>query len=377
MLFASALRALFRRRSSGANCEVGSAGEVQRSGRKRALDLKSLAPSILLFIASASPAAAQTPEEFYKERQVTLYIGSSAGGGYDRFGRLLARHIGQHIPGNPVIVPRNMPGASGIKVANYLYSVAPKDGSAIGTFNQAIPLRQVLDKSGVEFDASKFGWIGTMGSTVDVLFTWHGSGVQTLEDAKKKDLTMGALTEGGSMSGYPLMLNSLLRTKFKIVQGYEGGNSVDLAMERGEVQGRGSMTWTALKGGHPDWVRDKKVNILVQIGKQKHPELADVPLLDDLAETDEQRQIFRLFSSVAGLGYPFVAPPGVPSERLEVLRTAFLATMRDEKFQQEAQRLEMETTWETGPDIEKIVAAVVATPPAVAERAKSVTENPK
>jgi tripartite-type tricarboxylate transporter receptor subunit TctC len=376
MLFASALRLLLRTLSE-ANSGVSSAGDVQQSGRKRVLDSKSVAPSLVVLIASGLSAAAQTPEEFYKERQVTLYIGSSAGGGYDRFGRLLARHIGQHIPGNPVIVPRNMPGASGIKVANYLYSVAPKDGSAIGTFNQAIPLRQVLDKSGVDFDASKFGWIGTMGSTVDVLFTWHGSGVQTIEDAKTKDLTMGALTEGGSMSGYPLMLNSLLGSKFKIVQGYEGGNSVDMAMERGEVQGRGSMTWTALKGGHPDWVRDKKVNILVQIGKQKHPELADVPLLDDLAKTDEQRQIFRLFSSVAGLGYPFVAPPGLSPERLEVLRRAFLATMRDKKFQDEARRLEMETTWETGPDIEKVVADIVATPAPIAERAKSVTENPK
>ena len=343
----------------------------------RYLQWVALSSILIASFAFSSPTASQTPADFYKDRQITLLIGSSAGGGYDRFGRLLGRYLGQHIPGNPTIVPRNMPGASGIKVANYLYTIAPKDGSTIGTFNQAIPLRQILDKDGVEFDVSKFGWIGTMGSTVDVLFTWHNSGVKTLEDAKRKEVPMGALTEGGSMAGYPLMLNKLLGTKFKIVQGYDGGNSVDLAIERGEVQGRGSMTWTALRSGHPDWLRDKKVNILLQIGKQKHPELAYVPLLVDVAMTDEQRKIFDLFSSVAGLGNPFVAPPGIPSDRLEVLRAAFLATMKDKAFQDEAAQLKMENTWETGLEMQRIVTDIVATPAAIAEKAKAVSEDGK
>lgn len=325
-------------------------------------------------VAALTAAAAQSPAEFYRKNRMTLVIGSSAGGGYDQFGRLLARHFEKHIPGQPQIIAQNMPGASGVKSANYLFGIAPKDGSTIGTFNQGMPLRQVLDKRGVEFDSAKFSWIGGMGQTVDTLFVSHGTGVRTIDDAKKKEVVMGALSLNGSMAGYPIMLNNLLGTKFRVVVGYRGGNSVNLAIERGEVQGRGSATWTAIKSGRPDWLRDKKINVLVQIGKRKHPDLPDVPLLVELATDAEQRQIFKLFSSVVALGRPFVAPPGVPADRVEALRQAFLATMKDPHFVAEARSQDMENTWEEGADMQKIVAEMVAVSPALAEKARAASE---
>jgi tripartite-type tricarboxylate transporter receptor subunit TctC len=319
--------------------------------------------------------AAQSAADFYKKARVTLVIGSSAGGGYDQFGRLFGRHATRHISGTPTIVPQNMPGASGVKATNYLYAIAPKDGSVIGTFNQGMPLRQILDKRGVEFDSAKFNWIGGMGQTVDVLFVWHTTGVSTIEDAKKKEVVMGALSLNGSMAGYPIMLNNLLGTKFRVVVGYRGGNTVNLAIERGEVQGRGSATWTAVKSSQPNWLRDNKVNVLVQIGKKKHPELLNVPLLTDFAQNDEQKQIFNLFSSVVALGRPFAAPPAVPSDRVQVLREAFVATMKDPLFIKEAKSMDMESTWEEGADLQKIVAEMVAISPQLAEKAKAAVEQ--
>lgn len=331
--------------------------------------------AVLAWMILPSMVAAQSAEDFYKKARVTLVIGSSAGGGYDQFGRLFARHAARHIPGTPGMIAQNMPGASGVKAANYLFSIAPKDGSVIGTFNQGMPLRQVLDKRGVEFDSAKFNWIGGMGQTVDVLFVWHTTGVRTIEDAKNKEVVMGALSLNGSMAGYPIMINNFLGTKFRVVVGYRGGNAVNLAIERGEVQGRGSATWTAVKSGQPEWLRDKKIKLLVQIGKKKHPELADVPLLLDLAQNQEQRQILNLFSSVVALGRPFVAPPGVPSDRVQLLRRAFVATMKDPLFVKEARSMDMENTWEEGADMQRIVAEMVAVSPDLAEKAKAAVEQ--
>ena len=308
--------------------------------------------------ATADPIA-----DFYKDRQVRFVIGSNTGGGYDSYGRLFAAHVGRHIPGAPTIVPSNMPGASGMKSAAYLSQVAPRDGSTMAIFNQSMGQRQVLEpQAAAQFDVAQFNWLGAMGSSVNIFITWHTTGVRTLEDAKTKDVVMGALSDDGGNAVYPLLLNRFLGTRFKVVVGYQGGNTIQLAMERGEVDGRGSVVWTSLKSGWPHWITEKKVNILVQLGLGKDPELGDVPLLLDLAKNADEAALFRLISSDTVMGFPVVAPPQVPAERVTALRSAFDATMRDPVFLADADKRGLPIRPSSGTEVQKAVEALIATP---------------
>ena len=323
----------------------------------------------LLALWSGSACRAQTPAEFYKGRTIELDIGLSVGGAYDAYARILARTMGKHLAGNPAIVPKNMEGAGSMRLANYLYNAAPADGTSFGTINRGTPFEPLLGNKGAQFDATKFNWLGSTNNEVSVCVAWSTSGVATFEDVRTRVLVVGATGPSADTYQFPKITNAVLGTKFKIVTGYPGGNDVDLAMERGEVQGRCGWSWTSVKGLHQAWLDQGKLDILYQMGLSKHRDLPDVPLIIDLAKTDEEKAILRLIFARQVMAWPFVAPPGVPDDRVAALRTAFMDTMRDKDFLAEADKAGLEVTPVAGADIQKLVEEVYATPAAIAGKA--------
>jgi tripartite-type tricarboxylate transporter receptor subunit TctC len=313
-------------------------------------------------LAVVGSGRAENVEDFYKGRKLRFIVGSNTGGSYDSYSRLLAAHISKHLPGNPAVVVENMPGASGMQSANYLSQVAAKDGSVLGMFNQSMAQRQMLEPDAVRFDVGKFGWIGAMGNSVNVFITWHTSGVRSLDDARRKDVVMGALSSDGGNAVFPLLLNKYLGTRFKVVLGYPGGNTIQLAMERGEVDGRGSVVWSGFKANWPHWIAEQKVNVLVQIGLAKDPDLVDVPMLIDLAKSPDETSIFRFISSDGPMQFPVLAPPGIPAERLAALRQAFAATMADADFVKASQERKLPVRYTAGEEVERIVSGMIGTP---------------
>jgi tripartite-type tricarboxylate transporter receptor subunit TctC len=318
----------------------------------------------------AGALAQQSVEDFYKGKTISMVIGYSPGGGYDTYARLVARYMGEHIPGKPQIVPRNMPGGSSRTAAAYIYNVAPKDGTVLGTADQSLALAQALGEK-LQFDVTKFIFIGNPSAENNTTVTWHTSGVATIDDARRTEVPVGA-TGGSTSSQYPKAMNAILGTKFKIITGYPGGNDINLAMERGEVSGRGSNSWASWKGTRPDWLRDKKINILVQIGLTKAPDLQDVPLLADLAEKPEDKAVLRLLSAPSAIGRPIFTTPGVPEDRVKALRAAFDQTIRDPGFLAEAQKAGLELDPVSGSELQKIVEEIAATPKEVSERLASI-----
>lgn len=317
-----------------------------------------------IFLAAAAlMSGGASADDFYnKESVIQVVVGSAPGGGYDSAARLVARHLGNYIPGNPKLVVNNMPGASGVKAVNYLYSIAPRDGSVISTFNNAMPYYQALGQLGIQFKAEEFSWIGSLSQGVIVVTVWHTSKVKTLEEAKHTEVLMGALTKGGTMGGYPLLLNATLGTKFKLITGYKGGAEVNLAMQRGEVDGRGGFTWTSLKTTNPDWVNQGLIVPILQVGIKKDADLPNVPLLIDLAQNDEQRQMFSFAAGGNAIDRPFSSPPGIPKERLDILRHAFDRMVKDKAFLADATKLQMDIDPLPGDQVAKIVYNIVHTP---------------
>ena len=313
-------------------------------------------------LAAASPCLADPVEDFYRGRTVKFIVGSNTGGGYDTYSRLIAAYIGKHIPGHPTVVVENMPGASGTKSANYIAEVAPKDGSVIGMFNQSMPQRQMFEPDLIKIDLGKFSWIGAMNTSTNVFIVWHASGVRTVEDAKKKQVVMGALSTVGGNSVYPLLLNTYFGTKFKVVLGYAGGNTIQLAMERGEVDGRGAVVWSGLKAGWPHWIKEKKINVLMQVGLEKESDLPDVPLFTDLARNPEEKAIFRFISSDAAMGFPVTAPPGLPADRLAALRKAFMDAMKDPELLKVVEERKLEVQPSSGEQVQRVVQEMTSTP---------------
>lgn len=322
-------------------------------------------------LAAPTGASAQSVEEFYKGRKIDIVIGFTVGGGYDAYARLVARHMGDHLPGKPAIVPRNMAGAGSRTAAAFIHGVAPKDGTAVGIADQSIPLEQALGDAGVKFDSREFAWIGNPNADNNVLTTWHTSPVKTIEDAKKIEATVGA-TGYNTSSQYPTVLNAIVGTKFRVIMGYPGGNEINLAMERGEVAGRGSNAWASYKSTRPDWIAEKKINILVQIGLRKAPDLPHVPLLMEIAPNDLDRAALRLLSAPTTIGRPFFAPPGVPAERIKALRAAFDAMVKDPAFLEEAKKLNLDIDPVSGEELQKIVADIIDAPAAVKKRLAEV-----
>ena len=344
-----------------------------RAGTNRALSAVSLAGSLtaLLLVLPIAGAAAQTPAEFYQGKHIEIDINSSVGGGYDLYARLLSRHLSKHIPGNPTIVPKNMEGASGMRLANWLYSAAPKDGTVIGATSRATAFEPLLGNKAAQYDGTKFIFIGSANDEVSVCVSWHTSGVATWQDALEKQLVVGA--SGGIADDtyqFPSLLNNMFGAKFKIVGGYPGGNEINLAMERGEVQGRCGIPWSTVKATRRDWIDEKKVSFLMQFSLAKHPDLPNVPLVTDLAKTDEQRQILKLIFGRQVMGRPFALPPGVPQDRVEALRKAFMETMADKDLLAEAATMKLEVKPVSGEKIEDLVDGIYkSTSPEVAHKA--------
>lgn len=323
--------------------------------------------AIALLVGCAQPVHAHDPvENFYKGKSLDMIIGYSPGGNYDLYARLVARYLGNHIPGRPTIIPRNMPGAGSRRAAAWVYNVAPKDGTVLAIADQALSVEQAMgDKLG--FDTAKLNYIGNPNADNNTTVSWHTSPVRTIEDAKRTEIVMGA-TGGSTSSQYPKAMNELIGTRFRIVAGYPGGNDLNLAMERGEIEGRGSNAWNSWKATRPDWLRDKRINILVQIGLTKAPDLPDVPLLMDLGTSDEDRTILKLLSASTYIGRPIFTTPGVPPERVKALRDAFDRMVNDPEYIETANRQLFDINPVSGENLQKTVADIVATPKPIADR---------
>ena len=311
-------------------------------------------------LCAGAPARAQDVADFYKTKNVELFIGYSVGGGYDIYGRLVARHIGRFLPGTPTVVPRNMEGAGSVRLTNWLYGAAVRDGSVIGTISRGVPFDPILGRAGSQFEAVKFSWIGSANDEVSLCMAMASSGVGTFEDLKKTEIVVGAAGASSDDDQFPRVINAVLGTKMRVISGYPGGNDIGLALERGEVQGRCGWSWSSLKSTHAHWVKDKKVTLLAQLGLSKHADLPHVPSIMDFAKTPEDTAMLRLIFARQGLGRPFVAPPGIPAERLAALRKAFDAAMKDPDFLADAEKGKMEINPLTGPQVEALVAQVYA-----------------
>jgi tripartite-type tricarboxylate transporter receptor subunit TctC len=333
---------------------------------------RGLAAGLIGFL-GVTVGQAQSPAEFYKGKTVELYIGYSVGGGYDVYARMLARYMGKHIPGNPTIVPKNMEGAGSLRMTQWLYNVAPKDGTVFGTIGRGTAFNPILGLPGA-FDATKFTWIGSANDEVSICATLDAAGVTKFDELKTKPISVGGTGASDDTVQFPKILNSVLGTKMKIVSGYPGGNDAVLAMERGEVDGRCGWSWSSVKATHPSWVAEKKLNVLIQLALEKHPEMPDVPLVTDLAQTEEQKQILRLIFARQVMGRPFLAPPGVPQDRAEALRKAFMDTMDDKEFLAEADKAGLEITPVSGEKIQKLVEDVYKTPPEIAKKAAAIIQ---
>jgi tripartite-type tricarboxylate transporter receptor subunit TctC len=345
--------------------------QLQRTTRLLARVRLTILAFVLGLVALGTSALAQSAADFYKGRAVDLYIGYSVGGAYDLYARVIGRHLGAHIPGNPTLVPKNLEGAGSLRLANYLYRVAPRDGSAIGTIGRGIAFDPLLIGQGDAFEAQKFNWIGSANNEVSVCVAMRQSGITKFEDLFTKDLTVGGTGTSADTDQFPRVLNSALGTHFKIVEGYPGGNDVILAMERGEVQGRCGWSWSSVKSTHKSWIEDKRMIVLVQLSLAKHPELPDVPLVMDFAKTDGERQILKMIFARNVMGRPYLAPPNVPPDRVAALREAFAATMTDKDFLAEANKTDLEINPVSGAEVEKLVKEVYAEPADVIAKAKA------
>lgn len=313
-------------------------------------------------------ASAQPVADFYKGKTIELHIGYTSGGGYDVYGRIVARHMGKYIPGNPQIVPKNTPGAGSLRAANWLYAAAPKDGTALATVARGAAFDPLLGVTAAQYDGNKFNWIGSANNEVSVCVSWHDSGVTSFQDLLKKELVVGGTGPTADTDQFPRVINAVLGTRMKIVPGYPGGNDVSLAMERGEVKGRCAWSWSSVLATRQDWVRNKRIHVLVQLALQKHPELPDVPLVMDLARTDEERAMLNLVFARQTMGRPFMAPPGVPAERIAALRKAFMDVMKDKELLAEAEKMSLEISPVSGEELQALVARGYATDPAISKK---------
>jgi tripartite-type tricarboxylate transporter receptor subunit TctC len=332
-----------------------------------------LGAAVLWFGALHSPAAfAQS-----SDGRFAIIIGYPPGAIYDLYGRLVAKHIGKHLPGQPTVVAQNMPGAGSLRSANYLYSVAPKDGSTIGLFARGIAMQPLLDPQGIQFDAQKFNWIGSTSAEVSVVIASAASPFKTIEDARAREMVVSASGSGADSVIFPYILNGVIGTKFKVVTGYPGNADMLLAVERGEAHGNAGTSWISLVSIRPDWVPNKKVHVLLQMASRKHPDLPQVPLASDLATNDSDRKVLELIFARQDMAYPFVAPPDLPPERIKVLRQAFEAMTKDPEFLADAQRQHLDVDPVSGEQIAALVRKVYATPGEVVARARAVLESGK
>lgn len=324
-----------------------------------------------LAASAAGQACAQTAEPFYRGKNIDIVIGLTPGGGYDAYARLIGRFLPRYIPGSPTVTPKNMPGAGSRAAASFVYSVAPKDGTTLGTADQSLPLQQALGDAGIRFDNNRFAWIGNPDSDNNTVVTWHTSGVKTIDDAKRVEVAMGS-TGVNTSSQYVQAMNNLVGTKFRIIMGYPGANEINLAMENGEVGGRGSNSWSSWKATKAGWLREKKINIILQVGLERNKEIPDTPLLTDISRDDLDRAALGALSAPPTIGRPLFAPPGTPPERVKILRDAFDAVMKDPEFLAQAAQQNLEINPVSGAQLQEIVARMSALDRTVAERLQQI-----
>lgn len=328
-----------------------------------------------LILALTRVAAANDVEDFYRGRTLTVLISYSVGGGYDLYARLLAHYLGRHIPGNPNVVPQNMPGAGGLRAANYLFSAAPKDGSMIGTFSRSIPTMPLVTPQDAHFDGRKFSWIGSMSSDTSLCLTGVKSKVKTFNDMLTMPVVMGGQFAAADSDIYAHLYKNIFGAKIKLVSGYPGTNDITLAMERGEVDGICGLSWGTLKVAHPDWMKNKSVNLLVQAALKKDPELPDVPLALDLIDDPQKKQILYITFAPQQIGRPFAAPPSIPADRHAALSKAFDDTMKDPALLAEAAKEKMDIAPMTGGEVGELVDKLYAIPPdVIAKASKAIAE---
>jgi tripartite-type tricarboxylate transporter receptor subunit TctC len=323
-------------------------------------------------VTSAASAVASAAQDFYAGKTLTILAGFQAGSGYDTYMRSLARHIAKHIPGNPTIVPSNMTGGGGLVLANYLYNVAAKDGTSFGIFSRSNNLDPLFETPSARFDPRKFQWIGSMGDEVSVCIAWHQSPFKTWNDLIGKEFVATSTSNSADTGVYPALFNAYLGTKFKVVHGYKGGPAMSKAIESGEANGRCGWSWTSVKATKPEWIADKKINVLVQAGLRKAKDLQHVPLALEFAKTDRQRAVLELAFTPQAIAWGFAAPPQVPADRLAILRKAFLATLADKEFLAEAERLKLGIDPMTGEDVAKEISKLYAAPKDVVDAARAI-----
>ncbi len=327
--------------------------------------------STLALMVSCSPVHADPVEDFYRGKSLTMIVATTTGNDYDNRGRLLSRYMGEFIPGTPSMVVRNMPGGGGIIGANWMNRIAPRDGTALMMIMQPSAMNQTLGLGHIDYDVRNFGWIGNTSDTPSVITSWHTSGVKTIEDARSKELVLGG-TVGTTSVIYPMVLNELAGTKFKVVTGYPGGNQINLAMESGEVQGRGSNSWSSWKSTRPQWVAENKIYQLVQVALQRHPDMPDVPLMMELAKNDFDREVLRFLSADTAIARATVTTPGVPADRLAALRKAFESAMKHPPLIEEANKVQTDLNFLGGEDAHRIATSIVNSDPKVIERARQL-----
>ncbi len=321
-------------------------------------------------VMTAMDARADSVADFYKGKQMKMVIRSAPGGGYDTYARLLALHIVNHIPGKPdKMLPINMPGGGGLKAANYVANIAPKDGTVLTIVSRGLPMYQVTDGRKFQGDVRKFGWICDLSDSNPLLVTWHSSPTKTIADARKRQTVIGATGAGSISVQIPAAYNQLLDTKIKIIYGYKGGGSVNLAMERGEVEGRATNNLASWKSTNPEWISGKKLNFLMQLGLERDKELADVPLLIDLVKGNkEKEQVARFLTLANVVGRPIAVGPGVPAERVAALREACGKTMNDPAFRKAAGEQRAEIGYRAGKEVQSIIEEIVSAPKSLVER---------
>jgi tripartite-type tricarboxylate transporter receptor subunit TctC len=327
-----------------------------------------LAAAVAAAFLAGGAAAADPIADFYKGKRVKIIVGATPGGGYGTYARLLAGYLGKHIPGNPSVTPQFMQGAASIRAANFVYNVAAKDGTVLGAVQRAIPFLPLFGKKGPQYDPQKFNYIGSINNEVSVCVAWHDSGIKTIQDAQNKELIIGG-SGSNDTENFPAVLNNVLGTKFKIISGYTG-TGINLAIERGEVKGRCGWSWTSLKNQQGRWLKEKKVNILVQLSLKKLPEIGDVPLVTELAKTKDDRQVFELLFAPQVMGRPYLMGPGVPKERVEAMRVAFAKTTREPELVAKLGKAQMDVALVSGAEIQEIVANAYKTPKSTVDRAR-------
>ncbi|MDB5642708.1 MAG: tripartite tricarboxylate transporter family receptor [Hyphomicrobiales bacterium] len=332
------------------------------------------ASAIALAFACSPVAGAQAQDAFYKGRTLTVHIGFGNTGSYDFYGRLLSRHIGRELPGAPTVIVQNMPGAGSTKLANWMYSVAPKDGTAIGIASQTVALDEVLGAQGVSYKAARFNWIGRVTSSGEVMIVSAASGVTSFEDVRRREVVVGTTGAGSPSQGYPVLMNAAAGAKFKIIPGYPSSGDVLLALEKGEVDAASGLL-SHLTAAHKSWLDDRKVRIILSETVERSPLVPDAPAVGELGDTPEDRAMLRLYATTASIGRAFLAPPDMPADRVATLRAAFDAMVKSSEFKADVEKVHADLIPLSGIDLQKIVAATAETPPAVVARMKRVMQT--